>query len=93
MNERRPATTIGELDIHLGFLMQELKAMRERVDGMFNLMATKEELAREIAALRAEVKENSPRSFMRTVTELATGVAAVSAAVGIIAALLHYGAK
>lgn len=91
IDDTRPATTIGELDIHmrlsLRYIMDELKVMREKVDGMVSMLATKEELAREIAAVNSKIDGNSARSFWHSVTEIAKGIAILAAAGGVIAAV------
>ena len=87
MSERRPATTIGELDIHLGFIMDELRDVRARVDGMVSLLATKAELHSEVQSIRKEMHENSLRSFWRRLTEFFVGVTALAAVVGLVVAV------
>ena len=88
--ERRPATTIGELDIHLGFLMEELREMRKRQDSMVQMLATKQEVADQIAELREKIAENSPRSFWKRVTEIAVGVVAICTATGFLVAVFRF---
>jgi hypothetical protein len=88
--ERRPATTIGELDIHLGFLMEELREMRSQQQEMIQNLATKAEVATQIATLRQEISDNSPRSFWRRLTEIAVGVVAVCTAVGFVIAVFRF---
>ena len=90
MSECRPATTIGELDIHLGFIMDELKDVRARVDGMVGLLATKAELHSEVQSIRKELNEKSLLSTWRRVTELAISVSAVAAAVGLLIAVVRW---
>lgn len=88
--ERRPATTIGELDIHLGFLMEELREMRAQQQEMIQNLATKAEVAIQIADLRQQIVENSPRSFWKRITEMAVGVVAVCTAVGFLVAVFRF---
>jgi hypothetical protein len=90
MTERRPATTIGELDIHLGFLMEELRDIRQRQESMVSMLATKQEVADQIAALRTQIAENSPRSFWKRLTEIAVGIVAMSTAVGFFVAVFRF---
>jgi 1,4-dihydroxy-2-naphthoyl-CoA synthase len=87
--DRRPAQTIGELDIHLGFLMEELREMRQQVNGMVALMATKEELAKEVLQIREEIKENSPGTFGRRMVAIAVGITSVAAATGVLVAIFR----
>jgi hypothetical protein len=88
--ERRPATTIGELDIHLGFLMEELRDIRQRQESMVHMLATKQEVADQIATLKTQIEENSPRSFWKRLTEMAVGVVAVCTAVGFLVAVFRF---
>lgn len=88
--ERRPATTIGELDIHLGFLMEELRDIRQRQESMVNMLATKQEVADQIADLKAKIEANSPRSFWKRITEMAVGVVAVCTAIGFLVAVFRF---
>lgn len=90
MIERRPATTIGELDIHLGFLMEELRGMKAQQDFMLQKLATKEEVAKQIGELRDKVEANSPRSFWKRITEIAVGVVALCTAIGFIIAVFRF---
>lgn len=88
--ERRPATTIGELDIHLGFLMEELRDIRQRQESMVNMLATKQEVAEQIATLKSQIDANSPRSFWKRITEIAVGVVAVCTAIGFLVAVFRF---
>ena len=88
--ERRPATTIGELDIHLGFLMEELRDIRQRQESMVHMLATKQEVADQISALKTQIDENSPRSFWKRPTEMAVGVGAVCTAAGFLVAVFRF---
>ena len=90
MTERRPATTIGELDIHLGFLMEELRDIRQRQESMVSMLATKQEVADQIAALKTQIEANSPRSFWRRTTEMAVGIVAICTAVGFFVAVFRF---
>ena len=71
MTERRSATTIEQLDVHFGYMMEELQNMRRELVEMRQMLATKEELNREIAALRAEVQNQAPKTIWRKWTEIA----------------------
>lgn len=90
MIERRPATTIGELDIHLGFLMEELRDIKAQQGAMLNKLATKEEVAEQIAELREKIDAQSIRSFWKRLTEIAVGIVALSTAVGFIIAVFRF---
>ena len=95
--ERRKAETIGELDTHLGYMMaelgavsQELKEMREHFRTMVALLATKDELVREVTALRTEMARQSPKNIWATVVWICAGISAISGAVFVIAELVRY---
>lgn len=90
MIERRPATTIGELDIHLGFLMEELRGIKAQQDAMLQKLATKEEVSEQIAELRKKIEDNSPRSFWKRATEIAVGVVAMCTAAGFLVAVFRF---
>ena len=86
MSERRPATTIGELDIHLGFLMDEIREMSKQLAGL----ATKDELDKEVASIRAELADRSVGGAWRKLTSIAVGVSALAASVGVVVAVFRY---
>ena len=86
IQERRPATTIGELDIHLGFLMEELRAVRDQQQEMIRMLATKQDVAEQIAALNKRIDDESTSAFFKRVVVVATGIVAIAAAVGVIVA-------
>jgi hypothetical protein len=98
MTERRPATTIEQLDIHFGYMMAELKDMRERLDHTFTLLASKQEemgkshasLINEVNELRARVDAQAPRTRWKGFTEIAIGVTAIAAAFGVVSAIFRY---
>lgn len=82
MLERRPATTIPELDVHLGYVQQALKELQGAVENMatkqditrlaerMNTFATKEELAR----LEAKVDGDTAESKLKRWAGLATSI-------------------
>lgn len=87
MHERRPATTIPELDVHLGYVQQALKELQGAVENMatkqditrlaerMNTFATKEELARLEAKLDGETTE----SKLKRMAGLATSIMSIIA--------------
>jgi hypothetical protein len=90
ISDRRPATTIGELDIHLGFLLEELTQMREQQERMVQMLATKTELAELRRDLEGQIKNGSFSAFWRRLTEIAVGITAVCTAVGFVFAVLNF---
>lgn len=86
MSDRRPAQTIGELDIHLGFVMDELRDMR----GTLDRLATKEWVSTKIADLELKIEANTPRSVWKRITEMAVGVTALAAMLGVVVAIVKW---
>lgn len=90
MSERRPATTIGELDVHIGYLQQEVKSVATALSGMatkadieaitkrMDEMATKAMLNSEVSALRDELTRESPRTKFREITDAITKMGAAA---------------
>lgn len=93
MSDRVPATTIGELDIHLS-------NMQSRLVEMAGSMATKEDFTRlnnrmnefaaerahfatkaELVDLRRDVEELRPSNLFMGVAKVSAGLAAIAAAV------------
>jgi hypothetical protein len=89
MTERRSAKTIEELDVHFGYMMSELQSMRKDISEMSRLLATKEELNREIATLRAEVQNQAPKTIWKKGTDVAVGISAVAAAFWVVISVLR----
>ena len=85
MSDRRPATTIPELDVHLGYLQSAIKELQGTVSSMatkeditaiaerMETFATKEELAR----LERRVENDTTVSRLRRWGALATSVMAI----------------
>ena len=85
MNDRRPATTIPELDVHLGYLQSAIKELQGTVSSMatkddiaaiadrMETFATKEELAR----LAKRVEDDTTVSRLRRWGAIATSVMAI----------------
>jgi hypothetical protein len=100
MSERRPAQTIGELDIHLSNLQSRITelvaaqqqmannvASKSDIEGLrhsMSALATKAELAAEIKAIRDEVDRIKPGNLLRQFT----AILAALGAFGAVAALL-----
>jgi hypothetical protein len=97
MTERRKAETIGELDTHLGYMMlelstvsQELKEMREHFNSMVAMLVTKEQLAKEISDIRAEMANQSPSNLGRKIVWFAAGLSAIAGAFGVVVSVFRY---
>lgn len=90
MTERRPATTIGELDIHLGFIMEELRGLRTQQQEMLQLLATKRELDEKIAALNLRIDQESATMFFNKMKNVAIWITVIAAAAGVVLAFAKH---
>lgn len=86
MTERRPATTIEGLDIHLWHVMEKLIAVEERL----GRMVTVDHMNAEIQQLRKELKEQAPQTIWRRMTEIAVGLTAVAGAFAVVVAIFRF---
>jgi hypothetical protein len=86
MTERRPATTIEGLDIHLWHVMEKLIAVEERI----GKMVTIDHMNAEIQQLRKELKEQAPQTIWRKMTEIAVGLTAVAGAFAVLVAIFRF---
>ena len=85
MSERRPATTIPELDVHLGYLQAAISDLQKSVSSMatknditllaerMDSFATKEELAR----LEKKIEDDTTSSKLARLGSIATSVMAI----------------
>jgi hypothetical protein len=90
MTERRPATTIGELDIHLGFIMEELRGLRTQQQEMLQMLATKRELDDKIAELNKRIDEESATVFFGKIKSVAIWITVIAAAAGVVLAFAKH---
>jgi RNA processing factor Prp31 len=86
MTERRPATTIEGLDIHLWHVMEKLIAVEERL----NKMVTIDHMNAEIQQLRKELREQAPQTIWRRMTEIAIGLTALAGAFAVVVAIFRW---
>lgn len=93
MSDRRPATTIGELDIHLSHVQESL---RDLVGAVSN-MATKkdiDEITARIDVLEERIEQSTVGSFFDRASSIITKIGAVAAVIaatgGGIAAIVHF---
>lgn len=101
MSDRRPAQTIGELDVHLGHvqerlaalgsLMQQMatKADLDRIELAMSQMATKAEVAAEVKAIRDEVERNKPATLAKQIVAICLGLTVIAGAAGIGLAIVR----
>lgn len=90
ISPRRPATTIGELDIHLGFIMEEMRGLRVQQETMLQQLATKQEVADLKKDLDAKISANSVSAWWKRLTEICVGLTALAAAIGVIIAVFRF---
>jgi RNA processing factor Prp31 len=86
MTERRPATTIEGLDIHLWHVMEKLIGLETEI----KKMVTIDHMNSEIAQLRKELKDQAPQTIWRKMTEIAVGLTAVAGAVAVLVAIFRF---
>lgn len=96
MTDRRPAQTIGELDIHLSNVQSRLVEIQHVMQGMATKsdvtrieaamaqLATKAEVAAEIKAVRDELQNSKPATLLRKFLLGCTAVAGGAALLGIM---------
>lgn len=95
MSERRPAQTIGELDIHLSNVQSRLSDIAHvmntmatkhdvtRIETAMAQLATKAEVAAEIKAIRDEVHRSKPATLLRNFMVACAAFAGGAAALGV----------
>lgn len=76
------------VDLHLRMIVKELRDIKTNQDGMVAML--RKEMDARYAALEAKISENSPRSFLRRVTEIAVAVVSVCTAVGFLIAVFRF---
>ena len=75
MSERRPATTIGELDIHLGNVMDKLS----NVETMLTKMATRDYVDEQVRQVNEKIHAAKPSTQLANVAKVAAGVMVIVA--------------
>lgn len=105
MGERRAATTVQELDIHLGYVQQNLARLIEAVAEMatkedirqlndrMQSFATREELLELEKRLNALTLPSLFDRWASTVTKIGAVAAVVAAGAGAFAAVVHFIAR
>ena len=101
MSERRPAQTIGELDIHLSNVQLRLseialamqgmatKADVDRIEKSMAQLATKAELDAEVKAIRDELQRTRPGTLLKQAVTLLAAVAIAATVFGIAAEIFR----
>lgn len=97
-DKRRPASSIEELDIHLGYVQEALRSIQESVKGM----ATKEDIRElsirmgtfatkdELAALAKRVEDEATGSKLKRLAGTATSIMALIALASVTWAAVVY---
>ena len=78
----REIKAIAELMVHIQYMRTEIQNVRDELKNV----ATQDD----IAQLRREIEANAPSTFFKNLTQIAVGVVSVSAAVGVIIAVLKF---
>jgi GMP synthase-like glutamine amidotransferase len=101
MSDRRPAQTIQELDVHLGYVQERLSELGnlmqrmatktdiERIELAMSQMATKAEVAAEVKAIRDEVERNKPATLARQIVAICLGITVIAGALGVGLAIVR----
>jgi uncharacterized protein YfiM (DUF2279 family) len=102
ITERRAAQTIGELDVHLGYVQRELQALAaavaqmatkqdiQELDRRMAAFATKDELAAVERRLTAQSIGSSWDRLVKFVTQVGTLAGVLAGTAAAFAALVHF---
>lgn len=80
MSERRPATTIGELDIHLWNVMQKL----DEVQVTLGTLATKNYVDEQVRLVNQRIHDSKPSTQFASFVKLIAGVLVVVTFFGLV---------
>jgi len=106
MNDRRPATTIGELDIHISNLQARIADLATALNSMalntatkadidsikmsLASFATKTEVAADLREIRLELERSKPSTMLRNFAAVLAGIAALGAVVAMVLAVSEF---
>jgi hypothetical protein len=100
MSERRPATTIGELDIHLSHVMDAITRLNDRVDRLATTDWVTEQLRERDARLTnlaGQIQGASVTTRLKRAAEIVQQVSIIVGCIGalgaFIVAAVHYSDK
>ena len=82
MSERRPATTIGELDIHLGNVMDQIAQLSKNVDGVqqsLSRLATRDYVDDQVRQVNERIHAAKPTTQLGNLAKAASGLLAIVA--------------
>lgn len=100
--DRRAASTIGELDLHISYIQQSLRDVLHKVEDMatkqdikelearMSQFVTKEELTHLEERLRADSVTSKFDTWLSWITKIGGAGAVIAAAIGGIAAAVHF---
>lgn len=80
MSERRPATTIGELDIHLWNVMQAI----EEVQKTLGTLATKSYVDDQVRQINERIQESKPSTQLKNIAAVLSAILVVVAFMGVV---------
>jgi hypothetical protein len=81
VSDRRPATTIGELDIHLGNVMEKLSEVQQTL----STLATKNYVDDQVRLVNEKIHAAKPSTQLANLAKIAAGVLSIVA----LLSLLH----
>ena len=80
MSERRPATTIGELDIHLWNVMQKL----DEVQVTLGTLATKNYVDEQVRQVNERIQQSKPATLFANFVKVLAGIMVVVSFFGLM---------
>ena len=69
VSDRRPATTIGELDIHLGNVMEQIAQLSKNVDGVkesLSRLATRDYVDDQVRLVKETIHQSRPTTQLKS---------------------------
>ena len=87
MSDRRPATNIGELDIHLGHAMGEISKVGERlatIEGMLAKLATRDYVDDQVRLVNEKINAAKPSTQLVSFSKIAAAIMVLVAFVGMM---------
>lgn len=80
MSDRRPATTIGELDIHLGNVMEKLSEVQQTL----STLATRNYVDEQVRLVNEKIHAAKPSTQLANLAKVAAGVLSIVAVLGLL---------
>ncbi len=77
MSERRPATTIGELDIHLGNAMSEISKVGDKlatIEVLLAKLATRDYVDEQVRLVHQKIQEGKPSAQLLNLSKIVAAI-------------------